>query len=183
MGLLVALVLCFTGSACSGNSSKPLSVEEAIDSINNYLPDKSIVVARFPDEQRHGLYYLNSGVMYFFDAKTKNLEEIGISGINSGNIQTARLTEDEKFIMIQAKDGQQLRAFRLNTENRNIVDLQKSEQIVEQDTVKTEKEEKKAYRPRKKEEPTEAAAPVEEKPKEPAREDVFEGVMEEPAGM
>jgi len=186
LGLLAGAVLLMTCAHCmvgcsGGSDAKPLGVAESMDSLCNYLKEGTVIVARFPDEERHGLYYLNSGVLYFFDGKNKNLEEIAISGVESGNIKTARLTPDEKYISISVLDGMQMRLFRLNTANRNVVDLEKSEKVELVDTTTVKKEEKKERKVQaapKKEEKTEEVT-VETEYKEPAREGVLEGVMVE----
>ena len=134
--ILLALAVSFcTGSGRHQGSSLPIA--ESFDSLTAVLPKGSIVVGRFPDEDRADLYYLNSGVLYCFNGKSKLLEEMGISGAETGSIISAKLSQDEKYIMLTVRDGKLDKQFRLNTMNRNIVDLDKST-VVDEDVVVVE---------------------------------------------
>ena len=104
MVVLVAFIATILGS-CKQNKenaqTKELTTYEVFDSLSNMLPKGSIVVARFPDEERHCMYYLNSGILYYFDGKQKNLEEVMISGVDNGSVESALLDKEEKFISIE----------------------------------------------------------------------------------
>ena len=134
--IVVALIVGFC-SGSSKHSGPGLPITEAFDSLTAVLPKGSIVVGRFPDEERADLYYLNSGVLYCFNGKSKLLEEMGISGAETGSIINAKLTQDEKYIMLTVRQGKIDKQFRLNTMNRNIVDLDKST-VVDEDVVVVE---------------------------------------------
>ena len=125
--LLLVAILYFS---CSGEkkfgSSDTLTTYEVFDSLTTILPKGSEVIARFPDKERHCMYYQNSGLLYYFDGKQKNLEEVTISGIPNGNVVSARLDAEEKYIMIVVKVGNLNKLFRLNTYNRNVVDMDKT---------------------------------------------------------
>ena len=123
-----------------------MSTIEAFDSLVSVLPKGTVVVARFPDNDRQDLYYLNSGIMYCFNGRSRNLEEIGISGIESGNIASAKLTEDEKFIILTVHAGKVDKLYRLNTANKNIVDLDKSVAAAVDSETEEEKEKPKVVR-------------------------------------
>lgn len=175
--LLLAGILYFS---CSGEkkfgSSDTLTTYEVFDSLTTILPKGSEVIARFPDKERHCMYYQNSGMLYYFDGKQKNLEEVTISGIPNGNIVSSRLDAEEKYIMIVVKVGNLNKLFRLNTFNRNVVDMDKTVEI-EKDEAKDE-EEKKPTKTRKKETSSEEQPVAEPKP-EPERDGVLQDVMEE----
>lgn len=159
-------------------SKENLTTYEVFDSLSNMLPKGSIVIARFPDEERHCMYYLNSGILYYFDGKQKNLEEVLISGVDNGSVESALLDKEEKFISIVVNFGKVNKLYRLNTMNRNIVDM---DQTVASDR-KVSDEEEKEKKPVKvrKEEKTEEVAPAPQKQNpEPERENVLQDVMME----
>ena len=110
----------------SYESGRSLPVGEAFDSLTSMLPKGSTIIARFPDDEKADLYYLNSGVLYCFNGKSKMLEEMSIPGIVNGSVVSASLTHDEQYIMLTVREDKLDKLFRLNTENRNIVDLGKS---------------------------------------------------------
>ena len=153
--LLLGLVGYCSFSKGGGGSRARLSTIEAFDSIVSVLPKGTVIVARFPDNERQDLYYLNSGILYCFNARSRNLEEIAISGIESGNIANAALTEDEKFIILTVHAGKVDRLYRLNTINKNVVDLDKSVARAVSESDEEEKEKPKVSRP------VAPAAPVE----------------------
>ena len=138
--LLVLLVAFCTGQSKRSNVSSGLPVAEAFDSLNAVLPKGSVVVGRFPDAERADLYYLNSGVLYCFNGKSKLLEEMAIAGVPSGSIVDAKLTQDEKYIMLTIRQGKLDKLYRLNTMNRNIVDMDKSTAVDEDVVVVEEKQ-------------------------------------------
>jgi len=143
MGLAIAacvalvLVLSFCTGSTKRSSGPGLPIAEAFDSLNSVLPKGSVVVGRFPDAERADLYYLNSGVLYCFNGKSKLLEEMGIPGVASGNVVDAKLSQDEKFIMLTIRQGNLDKLYRLNTMNRNIVDMEQSTEV-DQDVVVVE---------------------------------------------
>lgn len=180
--VVLASVFALSLSSCSGNkdnaTGKELTTYEVFDSLSNMLPKGSIVVARFPDEERHCMYYLNSGILYYFDGKQKNLEEVLISGVDNGSVESALLDKEEKFISIEVNFGKVNKLYRLNTMNRNIVDMDQTVASSRKEVEEPEKE-KKAYKPRK-EEKTEEEAPAPQKQNsEPERESVLQDVMME----
>lgn len=137
--LLIGLLAYCSFSGTTGGRRASLSTIEAFDSLVSVLPKGTVIVARFPDKERQDLYYLNSGIMYCFNARSRNLEEIGISGVESGNIANAALTEDEKFIILTVHAGKVDKLYRLNTANKNIVDLDKSVAVAEEESETEEK--------------------------------------------
>ena len=151
--VLVAFIATILGS-CKQNKenaqTKELTTYEVFDSLSNMLPKGSIVVARFPDEERHCMYYLNSGILYYFDGKQKNLEEVMISGVDNGSVESALLDKEEKFISIEVNFGKVNKLYRLNTMNRNIVNMDQTVASSRKDSDEPEKE-KKASKPRKEE--------------------------------
>lgn len=135
--VVLVVLVAFCNSPSKHNNGPGLPVAEAFDSLTAVLPKGSIVVGRFPDEERADLYYLNSGALYCFNGKSKLLEEMGISGAETGSIVSAKLSQDEKYIMLTVRQGKLDKQFRLNTMNRNIVDLDKST-VVDEDVVVVE---------------------------------------------
>lgn len=180
MVVLVAFIATILGS-CKQNKenaqTKELTTYEVFDSLSNMLPKGSIVVARFPDEERHCMYYLNSGILYYFDGKQKNLEEVMISGVDNGSVESALLDKEEKFISIEVNFGKVNKLYRLNTMNRNIVDMDQTVASSRKDSDEPEKE-KKSSKPRK-EEKKEEVEQEPQKQKEPEHEHVLQDVMME----
>lgn len=180
MVVLVAFIATILGS-CKQNKenaqTKELTTYEVFDSLSNMLPKGSIVVARFPDEERHCMYYLNSGILYYFDGKQKNLEEVMISGVDNGSVESALLDKEEKFISIEVNFGKVNKLYRLNTMNRNIVDMDQTVASSRKDSDEPEKE-KKTSKPRK-EEKKEEVEQEPQKQKEPEHEHVLQDVMME----
>ena len=122
--LLAVLLIWFTASLLTGGAfSKSLGVDESFDSVVAILPKKSQIIARYPDDTRHSLYYLNSGAMYCFDGKTKLLEQVTINNLEDAYIEKAELSEDEQYITMWVTAGEQKMMFRLNSMNGNIVDI------------------------------------------------------------
>ena len=78
-------------------------------------------------------------VLYCFNGKSKLLEEMGITGVPSGSYVDAKLSQDEKYIMLTVRQGKLDKLYRLNTMNRNIVDMDKSTIVVEEEEVVEEK--------------------------------------------
>ncbi|MBQ6210271.1 MAG: hypothetical protein IJK42_10970 [Prevotella sp.] len=177
---MMSVFASYTVSCSQKNGDSPkekLTTYEVFDSLSAMLPKGSIVVARFPDEERHCMYYLNSGILYYFDGKLKNLEEVQISGVDNGSVESAMLDKDEKYISIVANFGKVNKLYRLNTLNRNIVDMDQtvaSEKKTDEDPDK----EKKRPKVRKEETVTETEAAPKPTP-EPEREGVLQDVMEE----
>lgn len=176
------ITICFSFTmSCSqqkGESSKEkLTTYEVFDSLSAMLPKGSIVVARFPDEERHCMYYLNSGILYYFDGKLKNLEEVQISGVDNGSVESAMLDKDEKYISIVVNFGKVNKLYRLNTLNRNIVDM---DQTVASEKKTDEDPDKEKKRPKVKKEETTTETETAPKPEpEPVHEGVLQDVMEE----
>ena len=141
---VVIFILGFiSGCSCSGRhvgGSRDLGVTEALDSFAQVIPEGSQIVARFTDN-RHSLFYLNSGRLMRFNAKSKMLEEVIPYEINSEarvyynekddvqGILSAQLSEDEQFIIITAvtdkKDDNdeevQTATYKLNTSSMNLL--------------------------------------------------------------
>ena len=182
LAALLSFTVAFSLGSCYQKKdtapTKELTTYEVFDSLSNMLPKGSIVVARFPDEERHCMYYLNSGILYYFDGKQKNLEEVMISGVDNGSVESAMLDKDEKFISIEVNFGKVNKLYRLNTTNRNIVDMDQTVASSRKDVEEPEEKEKKASKPRK-EEKKEEVVQEPQQPKEPEREHVLQDVMME----
>ena len=140
IGLAVGLVVgCLSNRADVGMSSR-LGVSEVIDSFTNVMPPESKVVARFNDD-RHCIYYLNSGHLMKFNAASKMLDEVNPNNMidephvyyndrdTLSGITEAELSADEKFIIIRAisernekePEKNKMVSFQLNTESMNLM--------------------------------------------------------------
>ena len=144
VAVVIFLLGFITGCSCSGRGGafggKDLGVSEALDSFAMVIPEGSQIVARFNDH-RHSLFYLNSGRLMRFNARTKMLEEVIPYELNSEarvyydekedvqGILNAQLSEDEQFIIITAvtdkKDADdeevQTATYKLNTSSMNLL--------------------------------------------------------------
>lgn len=180
LAVLFLLLVLIAWLSCGGSGQRHtsnLKPKEAMDSLETMLPKGSQVVARYPDDERLCLYYMNSGVLYRFDGVTKNLEEIVTGDYPSGSIHQAKLSVDEQYITLSVKGEDAYHLYRINTLNRNIVDLEQTKPL-EKEVKEEEKVEKKPVEVKKDTVTVEAPKP-EPKP-EPERQDVLQDVMEEP---
>ena len=150
--MLVLGLVAFCHRPKTFENGRNLPVGEAFDSLTAMLPKGSTIVARFPDDHRADLYYLNSGVLYCFNGKSKLLEEMSVPGITNGSVINASLSQDEKYIMLTVREDKLDKLFRLNTENRNIVDLEKSTAVPD-DEQKEEEDKPKQHTGKKSEVP------------------------------
>lgn len=156
LGLLV-------GRCSSGNHSytyHKLALNEVLDSFVAVMPQGSQMVARFTDD-RHSLFYLNSGHLMKFNAASKMLEEVDLTQLNSEvqvyfddredlqGIQQAQLTPDEESIILSVvttkpsnKDEEvPLKRYRLNTKTMNLFEMEPEpvkKKAVRRDTTKVE---------------------------------------------
>ncbi len=139
LGLLVGR--CSTGSR--SYSYHKLALNEVLDSFVSVMPQGSQMIARFTDD-RHSLFYLNSGHLMKFNAASKMLEEVDLTQLNSEvqvffddredvqGIQQALLTPDEESIILSVvttkpsnKDEEvPLKRYRLNTKTMNLFEME-----------------------------------------------------------
>lgn len=134
--IVVSLFKCSSGATGNGKS---LPVSEALDSLEQRLPKGTGFVAKFPDERRHCLFYLNGGHLYKFDGKTKMLDEVTFSSLTddaaiyyndedlNAGIREAVLSPDKEYLMLTATttptdaDGKTRQGlYRMNTSNLTI---------------------------------------------------------------
>lgn len=86
------------------------SSQEVIDSMANEVSQSGYVIAKFPERDRHCMYYLLGGHLFVFDALTRNEQELNLSDMNpqaavnyegSGVLQ-ANISPDDQYIIIVA---------------------------------------------------------------------------------
>ncbi|MCR4853777.1 MAG: hypothetical protein K5893_09325 [Prevotella sp.] len=131
---------CLNKKPVIGGGGRQLGVTEVIDSFVSVMPQGSKVVARFNDD-RHCIYYLNSGHLMKFNAVSKMLDEVNPSTMiddvsvyyndrdTVSGVLEAELTEDEKFIVMRVVTERNERfpemteygSFKLNTESMNLL--------------------------------------------------------------
>lgn len=188
-GLACFLIGVAVGRGCSSSKhsqsfmEKPaINVEHAMDSLMNILPKGSQVVARFNDD-RHALYYLNSGHLMKFNAKMKMLEEVELDRLDpeleiyydemadEQGILSAQLSDDKRFIILKVVSA---------PAGQNDKEAKKATYQLDTETMRIE-----PYSEKKKAEVAPAApvqqrvaAPKEEKPEEMPTDVLYEG----PAG-
>lgn len=160
VGFLFGLLV---GRCSSGNHSfsyHKLALNEVLDSFVAVMPQGSQMVARFTDD-RHSLFYLNSGHLMKFNAASKMLEEVDLTQLNSEvqvyfddredlqGIQQAQLTPDEESIILSVvttkpsnKDEEvPLKRYRLNTKTMNLFEMEPEpvkKKALRRDTTKVE---------------------------------------------
>ena len=157
--------------------SQDLGTTEVIDSFIAVMPEGANVIARFNDE-RHSLYYLKSGHLMRFNARSKMLEEVTPETSNANleiyyddmddqsGIIAAKLSKDEKFILFTAvtrrknSEDEKLQTmnYQLNTESLNILTYEGKAL----DPISVKKDTTKVQKPRRREEEPkeETAAPA-----------------------
>ncbi len=118
-----------------------LGTNEALDSVAEQLPEGSRIIAKFTDD-RHALYYLNSGHLMKFDAKSKMLDEVNLNDLNTNvkiyyddhvdttGIISAKLSPDQQYLILTAvtmapddetEGNYTLVSFKLDTRTMNIL--------------------------------------------------------------
>ena len=188
VGLIAFLCGLLVGRCGSGNHSltyHKLQVNEVLDSFVTVMPQGSQMVARFTDD-RHALYYLNSGHLMKFNAASKMLEEVDLTQLNSEvsvffddredvqGIQQAQLSPDEESIILSvvtakpsSKDEEvPLKRYRLNTKSMNLFEMEPEpvkKKVVRRDTTKVDVPQD---QPTVDEQPTTEPVVAPEKPKE-----------------
>ena len=133
------VVGCWNKRPIIGYGEK-LGVSEVIDSFVTVMPQGSRVIGRFNDD-RHCIYYLNSGHLMKFNAVSKMLDEVNPADLmedvtvyyndrdSVSGVVEAELTEDEKFIVMRVvternernPEMTQYASFKLNTESMNLL--------------------------------------------------------------
>ena len=87
------------------------TMKEVLDSVEGKLILRSTtVVAKYPDKEKHCLYYLQDNHLYIFDAKDKSSKEINLTELNAkaivdfkGNgVQSADPSANQNYIIIIA---------------------------------------------------------------------------------
>ena len=188
VGLVAFLCGILVGRCGSGNHSltyHKLQVNEVLDSFVTVMPQGSQMVARFTDD-RHALYYLNSGHLMKFNAASKMLEEVDLTQLNSEvsvffddredvqGIQQAQLSPDEESIILSvvtakpsSKDEEvPLKRYRLNTKSMNLFEMEPEpvkKKVARRDTTKVDVPQD---QPTVDEQPTTEPVVAPEKPKE-----------------
>lgn len=120
---------------------KQLTIPELLDSIAKMLPSGGQLIARFPDEARHCLYYLADKSLYCYDAE-KNMSD-PISVMHEGfeaDILSAQLMEDGSTILLKVEDinGKEL-SRKLDTNTKNIMEVVISKGIEKREPIKDKK--------------------------------------------
>ena len=147
VGLIAFLCGLLVGRCGSGNHSftyHKLSVNEVLDSFVTVIPQGSQMVARFTDD-RHALYYLNSGHLMKFNAASKMLEEVDLTQLNS-EAEVFFDDREESIILsvVTAKPSNNdeevpLKRYRLNTKTMNLFEVELEpvkKKVVRRDTTK-----------------------------------------------
>lgn len=109
---------------------KKLSPIELTDSVKSRLPEGTAILATIDNGNIHRLYYQTDGQIMLYDAESNTTHEIDIDGIYSGaTIESAKLSPDEKYIMMVAGKGEGMNSklLRLNVMTTNISEIASGE--------------------------------------------------------
>ena len=103
----------------------PLTIPELLDSIAKMLPSGGQLIARFPDEARHCLYYLADNKLFCYDAEENMSEPISV--MREGfevDVLSAHLLEDRSTILLKVEDirGKVLN-YKLDTNTKNVMEV------------------------------------------------------------
>lgn len=105
---------------------KKLSPIELTDSVKSRLPEGTAILATIDNGNIHRLYYQTDGQIMLYDAESNTTHEIDIDGIYSGaTIESAKLSPDEKYIMMVAGKGEGMNSklLRLNVMTTNVTEI------------------------------------------------------------
>ncbi|MBQ6653634.1 MAG: zinc ribbon domain-containing protein [Prevotella sp.] len=151
---LVAFIVVQATNDRPFTSRKNLPVAESFDSLVSILPKGSRVIARFPDDGRHALYYMNKN-----DGKMKTLDEVPFGAYRDAFVQKAQLSSDEKTIAVEVQTDEQIKYFKINTETKNIVEVSRNNiEIGQQQVIGEDQPVQPAYKSKKPE--IEEARPI-----------------------
>lgn len=87
------------------------TMKEVLDSVEGRLIQRTTtIVAKFPDKEKHCLYYLQENHLYIFDAKDKSNKEINLTELNAkatvdfkgSGVYNACLSANQNYIVIIA---------------------------------------------------------------------------------
>ncbi len=157
LGFLLGLLVGRCNIGNHSNTYNKLAMNEVLDSFVAVMPQGSQMVARFTDD-RHALYYLNSGHLMKFNAASKMLEEVDLPQLNSEaqvyfddrediqGIQSAQLTPDEESIILTVvttkpnKNDEEIptKRYRLSTKTMNLFSMEPEpvkKKLVRRDTT------------------------------------------------
>lgn len=108
------------------------SLKEVLDSVENKLYQSSTIVAKFPDREKHCLYYLQDSHLRIYDAKTNSDTEIDLPALNAkaivdyngSGVLSAYLSTNKKHIVIIASrnaGNTEFGLYRLTTDPDNAI--------------------------------------------------------------
>ena len=108
------------------------TMKEVLDSVEGKLYQRSsTIVAKFPDKEKHCLYYLQDNHLFLFDAKDKSNKELNLPELNAkaivdikGNgVQSADPSANQNYIIIIAARNavnSEFGLYRLGTDPDNL---------------------------------------------------------------
>lgn len=108
------------------------TMKEVLDSVEGKLYQSSTIVAKFPDREKHCMYYLQDSHLYVFDAKDKSNKEINLMELNAkatvdydgSGVLNAYLSTNNKYIIIIASRNAantEFGLYRLGTDPDNLM--------------------------------------------------------------
>lgn len=117
IALLSIIVLCFfiavqmmDQKTFSLTTTVDNELKSIIDSVETERYQSSTIVAKFPDRDRHSMFYLRDGHLFIFDALTQEDREVDLMQLNpkaivdygGSGVLNAYLSTNEKYILIIA---------------------------------------------------------------------------------
>lgn len=109
------------------------TMKEVLDSLEGRLLQRSsTIVAKFPDKEKHCLFYLQDNHLYVFDAKDKSDKEINLTELNAkaivdfkgSGVLNADCSANNNYIVITAarnSANSEFGLYRLNTDPDNLI--------------------------------------------------------------
>ena len=129
-GIIIFVLLRNEEKTTTPTGYKKLSPIELTDSVKSRLPEGTAILATIDNGNIHRLYYQTDGQIMLYDAESNTTHEIDIDGIYSGaTIESAKLSPDEKYIMMVAGKGEGMNSklLRLNVMTTNISEIASGE--------------------------------------------------------
>lgn len=108
------------------------TMKEVLDSVESKLYQSSTIVAKFPDREKHCMYYLQDSHLFVYDAKNNTNKEINLPELNAkaivdfngSGVLNAYLSTNKKYVIIIASRNAantEFGLYRLGTDPDNLM--------------------------------------------------------------
>jgi hypothetical protein len=105
--IMTRLALLFLILLCSGYTTAQAQspIANRVKAMAKQLPPSAQVVAKYTDNHRHGLYYIQDNRLFFADAETSRRSEVNFATEAYSKILSCWLSPDSNFIFIVVDRG------------------------------------------------------------------------------